>query len=594
MDSLLRYPFDPLAIIRKKKSLKRALLEKNGLLDKRVAILGGSTTFEIKEILELFLLDLGIRPTFYESEYNKFYEDVVFPNPELEAFAPDVAFIHTTQANVTRWPAPGMAETEVDALYEAECAKLAAVWDGLREKYGCAVIQNNFDLPPVRPLGNLDCVNHAGRTRLVLRLNEAIAARARADKAFCVHDINHLSAFMGLEKWYDPQFWYAYKYALSYEAIPTFCHNLAAIIGALWGKNKKCLVLDLDNTLWGGVIGDDGVNGIQLGTETAQAEAYSDFQGYLKELKARGVMLTVCSKNEPESAREGLGHPDAVLREDDFTMIKANWMPKPDNIQEIIATINIGIDSAVFVDDNPAEREIVRSQLPLVAVPEMGNDVARYIRILEGCRYFETVSLSEDDLKRVAYYAANAKRQDVQSRFENYGDFLRSLEMTAEIRPFEDVYLDRITQLTNKTNQFNLTTRRYTMAEITAVAASDAHVAIYGRLVDKFGDNGLIAVVIGAQRGDALHIDLWLMSCRVLKRNMEQAMFDSLVRRARERGVRTIHGHYYATPKNKMVAGHYESLGFSLAARAGNGDSEWIFTIPDDFTNTNDIIQVTE
>jgi len=370
---------------------------------------------------------------------------------------------------------------------------------------------------------------------------------------------------------------------------------VANIIKAIFGKNKKALALDLDNTLWGGIVGDDGVENLEIGKETAEAMAYFEFQQYVKAHKDLGVLLTVCSKNEEENALAGLSHPEGMLRPDDFVAIKANWLPKDKNIVDTAEELNILSEAFVFVDDNPAEREIVRGQLGGTAVPEIG-EVTDYIRVLDRSGYFETVTLSEDDLKRNDMYRANAQRAKAQSRFADYHDYLLSLEMTAEIGDFSPLYLQRITQLTNKSNQFNLTTKRYTAEQMEAVYNSDEYIRLYGKLYDKFGDNGVVAVTIGKTDSEdkgRLDIELWLMSCRVLKRDMELAMLDSLVEQAKKRGIREIYGHYYPTAKNKMVAGLYESFGFEKISQDEEGNTAWRLLV-EGYEDKNTVIKVKE
>jgi FkbH-like protein len=328
------------------------------------------------------------------------------------------------------------------------------------------------------------------------------------------------------------------------------------------------------------VVGDDGVAGLKLGPETALAESYLAFQSYVKELKARGILLAVCSKNEELAALEGLRHPDGVLRPEDFAVIKSNWSPKHENIKEIAETLNIGLDSLVFLDDNPVERDIVRQHLPQVLVPEVGADPSQFAPILELSGCFEVLSVSDDDLQRNRYYVDNRARQELTAGFKDYDEFLNSLDMEAEVKPFAPIYLDRITQLTNKTNQFNCTTRRYTRAEIEQIAVDPSYIHLYGRLKDKFGDNGLISVVLGQIEGDSLHILLWLMSCRVLKRGMEETMMDMLEQHCRVRGVRRIVGLYLPTAKNAMVAGLYGQLGFEEIDEVPSGATTWHFQVP--------------
>jgi FkbH-like protein len=337
-------------------------------------------------------------------------------------------------------------------------------------------------------------------------------------------------------------------------------------------------VLDLDNTCWGGVIGDDGLDGIQIGTETAVAEAYTAFQQYAKDLKDRGITLAVCSKNDFANAKEGFSHPDSILKFEDFTSFKANWDPKSHNIVDIAKEINIGIDALVFIDDNPVEREIVSSQVPHVSVPDIGDDITQYIDYIDKSGYFEPIALLEDDTMRNKYYEDNKKRLEEETQFQSYDEFLESLDMSGEIKAFSPVYLDRITQLTNKTNQFNLTTKRYTFAEIEEMSNSDKYITLYGKLSDKFGDNGLISIVIGELKERTCHIDLWLMSCRVLKRGMEEAMLDSLVSECQKSNIKTILGYYYKTKKNSMVLDLFEKFGFELKEQNGD-DSVWELNI---------------
>ena len=584
---LLRYPFEVAEILRRKKSLKRELLKRHELIEKRIAILGGSTTAEIREILELFLLDIGIKPAFYESGYNRFFEESVFENKALADFKPDVFYIHTTNVNVTAFPAAHDSAEIVAAKLKAEVARFETIWDKLKATYGCTIIQNNFELPHARSLGNLDCSDIHGKSRFIAELNAEFARHSANGRLLLINDINYLSAWFGLHRWHDRTAWFSYKYALSYDAIPLLAHNVARIIGALYGRSRKCLILDLDDTLWGGVAGDVGIEGIQIGKESAVAEAYMEFQTYVKELKERGVILAICSKNDHEVAMNALSHPSGVLRADDFASIKATWDPKHLRIEEIARELNLGRDSMVFVDDNPAEREIVRTHFPEVLIPELGGDVTRFVEILDQERFFEPLAVSADDLKRTEYYRSNRERQQFEAQAADYGDYLDSLAMVAEIKPFDGAHTERITQLINKTNQFNLTTKRCSLAEVAAMNGNPHLLTLYARLADKFGDNGLVSVVVGTIGSEVLHIDLWLMSCRVMKRELELAVFDEVVVHCVRRGVRSIMGYYYRTPKNSLVAGHYESLGFTKISSNDAGDSQWEYAIPADYQVKN-------
>ena len=448
------------------------------------------------------------------------------------------------------------------------------MWSSLSEKFGCVIIQNNFELPGERLLGNREAGCAFGRVDFITRLNVKLYDYAREHGNFYIHDINYLSASYGLDRWHELRHWHLYKYAMSVSAIPEFAYSLSNIICSVMGRNKKVLALDLDNTLWGGVIGDDGQSGIEIGSETSEGQSYLRLQKYIKAHKELGVLLTVCSKNDPENALEGLNHPDGVLKPSDFAAIKANWNEKSLNLEDTARELNLLPESFVFVDDNPAERDIVRAQAPEVTVIDF-DDPEECIRALDRCGYFEVTSLSADDAKRGEMYAANAQRAAAEKKFASYDEFLESLEMHAVIGDFDPVHIPRITQLTNKSNQFNCTTKRYTQAEMEAAAASADHIRLCGRLADKFGDNGIVSVVIGEKRGASLHIDLWLMSCRVLKRGMEYAMINRLVEEAQKAGITEIFGYYYPTKKNAMVAKLYEEFGFAQADTDGSGNTVW-------------------
>ena len=587
----LEYPFDSEYIIKKKKSIKRSLLaDGSKRLKKKVAVFGGSTTNAIVDYLELFLLDQGIEPEFYQSEYAQYWQDAMFPGEELLSFSPDIVFIHTTSRNITAFPTTSDTKETVDKLLDAEYSKYVQMWQKIRETYHCPIIQNNFEMPYYRLMGNKDCSDYRGRLNFASRLNDRFYSYADENEGFYINDINFISASYGLRRWSDPSYWNMYKYAMCFEAIPEFSFNLSNIIKSVFGKNKKVLALDLDNTLWGGVVGDDGVDGIQIGQETGVSQSYYEFQSYVSSLRSLGVVLTVCSKNEHENAIDGLNHPEGALRPDDFIIIKANWENKDRNIIETAAELNVLPDSIVFADDNPAEREIVRAQIPGIAVPEM-DSVENYIINLDRGGYFEVTSFSADDLKRNEMYKANAERAAAVASFADYNEYLLSLDMNAVIDDFIPVYLQRITQLTNKSNQFNVTTKRYTTAEMEAVAQSDEYIRLYGKLADKFGDNGVVSVVIGHKNGDTLDMELWLMSCRVLKGDMEFAMLDRLVERCREQGISKIKGYYYPTAKNKMVKDLYGKFGFEKLSEDEDGNSVWELSVSD-YEIRNKVIKV--
>ena len=591
----LEYPFDPEWILKKKKALKRELLQntQQTFLEKKIAILGGSTTRDIRDILELFLLNYGIRPCFYESEYNQYYADGMFPNPALEEFHPDILYIHTSNRNIEQYPSLEDDRTLVTQKLQAEYERFQALWEHLHAVYGCPVIQNNFEPPLYRLLGNRDASDHRGRWNYIQRLNQMFYEYADTHQGFYIHDICYEAADYGLERWSDPFYWNMYKYAMCVPAIPYTAFQLARIIKSIFGRNKKVLNLDLDNTLWGGVIGDDGPENIEIGQETSLGQTYAEFQDYLKQHKKLGVLLSVNSKNNEEMALSGLERVDSVLKREDFVVFRANWEPKSHNLYATAEELKLLPESFVFVDDNPAEREIVRQEVPGAAVPEI-TKVEEYIRVLDRSGFFEVTNFSEDDLKRNEMYLANEQRNRMQKNFSDYGDYLCSLEMKAQIGAFAPAYFSRIAQLTNKSNQFNLTTHRYSQSEIEQIAADPQYLTLCGRLEDKFGDNGVVSIVIGRKEKDVLQIELWLMSCRVLKRDMEYAMMDTLVKQCRDCGIRQIYGYFYPTAKNAMVKDFYALQGFEKLEEDVDGNAKWSFRIPEQYTLKNQVITVME
>lgn len=592
ISNVLSYPFDANYILSKKKKIKKALLEENKIfVEKRIAILGGSTTNNIKLILELFLLNYGIKPEFYESEYNMYYEDAMFPNEKLQNFNPDIIYIHTTNRNITMYPTLSDDAETINSMISDEMKKFHGIWERLEEVYHCPIIQNNFEMPFYRLLGNKDASDIHGAVNFITRLNMEFYEYAQIHDNFYICDINYISADYGLREWSDPFYYHMYKYALNVQAIPYLSFNVANIIKSLLGKNKKGFVLDLDNTLWGGVIGDDGVDNIILGPEESEGQVYSEFQRYIKAHKQLGVILNINSKNEYENAISGLRHPDSEFTKDDFIVIKANWEPKDKNLLEISNELNLLPESFVFVDDNPAERHIVSEQLEGVCAPDIG-EVHHYIQNIDRNGFFELTTISQDDMKRNEMYKENAKRVQLQASFANYGEYLTSLEMKATIKPFESIFMARIAQLTNKSNQFNLTTRRYIQTEIEAIASDSAYITLYGKLQDKFGDNGVVSVVIGHVIGEECHIDLWIMSCRVLKRDMEFAMMDELVMHCQKQNVKRIIGYYYPTAKNNMVRDFYGVQGFTKIEENEKGDTKWSFEISSNYEQKNHYIKV--
>lgn len=572
---VFEYPIDSSILLRRKKQIYRKLLDMYpNPLNKKIAILGGSTTNEVADQLELFLLNYGIQAEFYQSEYAQYWQEAMFGTPELDEFHPDIIYIHTTWRNIEVFPTTGDSLEEIEDILTAEYIRFEQMWEALTIKFSCPIIQNNFERPNYRLMGNRDIWDPHGRSNFISRLNQMFYDYAIKHEEFYINDIDYLSADYGLSAWEDVFSWHMYKYAMCLNAIPILASSLANIIKSLYGYNKKVLVLDLDNTLWGGVIGDEGVNNIVIGPELPEGQVYAEFQSYCKNLKQIGVVLAVDSKNDEINALEGLNHPEGILRPTDFVSIKANWENKDQNLKSIASELDLSVESFVFVDDNPAERAIVASQIPGVAAPLL-EGVENYVKTLDHSGYFETTILSKEDLEKTEMYHAKEKAVQSMAAYADYGEYLESLEMVVTVQNFESVYIQRIAQLTNKTNQFNLTTLRCSEEEIRSISENPDYLCLCGRLKDKFGDNGVVTVVAGERKGTILHLHLWLMSCRVLKRGVENAMMDCLAEEAAMYGITNIVGYYYPTDKNGMVENFYEDMGFQQKRKDKSGKTIW-------------------
>ena len=455
---------------------------------------------------------------------------------------------------------------------------LKQIRDGFRLNCGAISIVQTLAMPPRSLMGNMDGQMDGLLRKEIANFNAQTLAMTSSDSDVAL-DIANIVEQVGTQNWFDERQWLMARIPMANEYIPLYGEHLARLIAACRGKTRKCLVLDLDNTLWGGVIGDDGMEGIVIGQGNPMGEAHLALQKYAQELKSVGILLAVCSKNEESIAREVFReHPDMLLREDDFVAFSANWENKASNIKNIAATLNIGLDSIVFVDDNPAEREIVRTFLPQVAVPELPEDPAMFPRTLSAAGYFEMVNFNPEDAMRTQQYVANKQRDQALNASGGVEEFLRSLNMKMTISPFDKLGRKRITQLINKTNQFNLNTRRHTEGEVAAFEESEEFHALQVRLTDRFGDNGMVSVVICQKQQEVWDIQNWLMSCRVIKRRAEDAICDELVRQAIEAGATTLRGTYYPTERNLLVKNHYQDMGFTKDA-SENDREVWTLVV---------------
>jgi FkbH-like protein len=509
-----------------------------------------------------------------EGEYGRSLDDALNPASRIRSSRPDGVLLALDYRDLHLDIAvadPKAAAKRVNAAF----LHLQTIAENLRPSLKGPLLLQTV-VPPVEPLfGSLDIAEAGSTHAMVAALNERIA-RWTAETDNVLVDAARLANAVGLQSWHDPAQWHAAKLPFAPDLVPLYADLISRTVAAIRGKTRKCLVLDLDNTLWGGVIGDDGPEGIRLGQGSAEGEAYLAIQRAALEYRARGIVLAVSSKNDEAVAREPFRtHPEMLLKEDHIAVFQVNWQDKASNLQAIAERLNIGIDSLVFLDDNPFEREQVRRELPLVAVPELPAEPALYPIALMWAGYFEAVTISTEDRRRADFYQANATRTAALAGSSDIDAYLRSLDMLCTIRRFDRIGRARITQLINKSNQFNLTTRRYTEHEVAAMEGAPDKFTMQVRLADKFGDNGMISVIVFEKSGDAWINDTWLMSCRVLGRRVEEAALAYVCGAAKAQGAKQLIGRYLPSPKNRMVANHYGSLGFNKIKESSDGGTVW-------------------
>ncbi len=492
----------------------------------------------------------------------------------LHSFGPTTVLFAQDARHITAGCEVGQSESATSILLREKISKLEDCWSLARDKLNCIVLQQTF-LPSMPTLlGNNEHRLPGSPNWFIKLLNMNIRDAADRNGIHLV-DAEARAAQDGVRSWWVPVIWYRAKQEISPLAAPVYGDLVACVIASQLGKSFKCLVMDLDNTLWGGVVGDDGVEGIILGQGSALGEAFVRFQEYARELSKRGVILAVCSKNDETNARDPfLRHPEMVLRSADIACFVANWHDKAANIRQIATDLNIGLDAIVFLDDNPFERELVRRELPVVAVPEVTDDPALFAQCLADAGYFEGLNVTAEDLDRVAQYQLNRERAELKAQSSDLGSYLRTLEMKLLWRPFDRMGLDRIVQLINKTNQFNLTTRQYTEADVVNMMDDPSVLGLQLRLLDRYGDNGIIAIVIGKlNKRQEFVIDTWVMSCRVLGRQVEDATLSIIVTEAQELKAIRIVGEFRPTKKNSIVRALYDKLGFTRVNTDANGCS---------------------
>jgi len=509
--------------------------------------------------------------------YGQVMQQALDPTSEVNRFEADAVLLYLDHRFFPRPQELGSA-TAMQAAVEQAIHQTNSLRSALR-RTGASVIVTTL-APPSCPLfGHLDA-RVAGTERAFAQAYNAALIQSLEHTPDVLLDVASLAEAVGLAAWHDAPQWLLAKIPFSMDCVPLFADHVARVVASLRGKARKCLVLDLDNTVWGGVVGDDGIDGIEIGNGSATGEAHLELQRSALALRQRGIVLAVSSKNNDDTARKPFReHPDMLLREEHIAVFQANWQDKASNLVAIAKTLNIGLDALVFLDDNPAERALVRQTLPQVAVPELPKDPAFFPHMLLHAGYFEALAFSEEDRLRAGQYQANGIRAALEQASADLPTYLRSLQMVIHFAPFNAMGRARIAQLINKSNQFNLTTRRYSEADVEAMQNDPTLFTLQVRLTDKFGDNGMISVIICRPLDGNWQIDTWLMSCRVLKRSVELAVLNEIMAAAQANGIQKVLGIYRPTDKNELVRDHYRDLGFTCIRTADDGSSEWVLDV---------------
>ncbi len=540
-----------------KKNLKKTTL---GMPTLKVALLGDTATQLLATAIKGMGVDRGYNISLFEAEFNQVERQFLDPTSDLYGFDADYIVVYQSSHKLGEEHSQKNSQ-EQEKLADDRLAFVEQICQSAKAK----IIYLNYAQLEDTVFGSYANKVEASFTYQVRKLNFRLMNLSQQYQNLFVCDIDCLQSKLGRDMMFAPNMYVSTEIILSMQAIPYVASRIMDIICAVQGKFKKCLILDLDNTVWGGVIGDDGLEGIQLGHGLGIGKAFTEFQMWVKKLKQRGIIICVASKNNEETAKEPFEkHPDMVLKLDDIAVFQANWETKVDNIRTIQSILNIGFDSMVFLDDNPFERNIVRENIPEITVPELPENPEFYLEYLYSLNLFETASYSNLDKDRTKQYQVEAKRVSLSKTFTNEADFLKSLNMVSVVSGFTKFNTPRVAQLSQRSNQFNLRTVRYTDADIEALANDPNVIDLSFTLEDKFGDNGLIAVVIMKPLDkETLFVDTWFMSCRVLKRGMENFTLNTMVEKAKAAGYKKIIGEYLPTPKNKMVENHYTGLGFT-------------------------------
>lgn len=586
LDRLAQYELDYVQAIQFDRAVRQvAETALNGAPRCRLAVLSSTTVDHLVPALTVAGFRYGMLVDTYVPTFGQYRQEILNPKSGLSRFKPDFVLFSLSARDLLSSVAISADESALDRQVGEYLADLASLWHVVRQNLGATILQQTFLNVGATLFGGLDRRLATSPTQIVRRLNQQMLDTIASDEAIIL-DLDRAVERQGLDFWFDEARWLQAKIEISPVASMRYGDLTLQLIAAQRGLSRKCLVLDLDNTLWGGVVGDDGIDNLVIGEGSSLGEAFLSFQRYAKQLKERGILLAVCSKNDKETAESVfLNHPEMVLRLEDIAAFVANWEDKATNLLRIAEQLNLGTDSLVFVDDNPAERELVRQQLPAVAVPEVPDDPTRFVECISNAGYFESISFTGDDLQRAEQYASNAQRKTLELSSQSLDDYLASLKMEMTAGPFAAIDIPRISQLINKTNQFNTTTHRQTIDEVRSVASNSANLTLQVRLTDRFGDSGLIsAVIMKPQQSspDTYEIETWVMSCRVFGRQLEHEITNSLVATTKAAGARRLVAAYKPTKKNSLIRDLFADLGFkpvSSPPADADGETNWILDL---------------
>jgi FkbH-like protein len=547
----------------------------SGARQVRLALLADCSTQHFLPLLKALFRRVGIEVELFEGGFDAIDLEVRNPQSPLYLFAPDfVAVINSIQSLRDRL----YRTRDREGFVEEVRAQTIEIWNCVQQHSNAVIVQSNFVAPIERVFGNYDLQIPTSIQSVAHRLNNCLVEDIRNARNVILNDVNALASWIGRQTWFDERFWSIAKSFCGLSCLPFVARNIVDIVAASKGRAMKCLVLDLDNTVWGGVVGDDGPFGIRIAAH-GDGEPFYRFQCYLRELKNRGVLLAVCSKNEYSNAIKPFeDNPEMVLKLGDIAAFVANWDNKADNIRAIRDSLNIGLDSMVFLDDNPFERNLVRTLLPEVVVPELPEDAADYVKALCELNLFEAISFTEEDSRRSELYKQDAQRRLVESTASSLEEYLERLEMRIDVGRFTPPLIDRITQLFQRSNQFNLTTHRYNSSECAQMMNDlEGCVPLYASLQDRFGDHGLISIVVLRPDFDhgALEISDWLMSCRVLSRGVEEFLMNCVADECVRLGLKRLTGRYIPSAKNAMVKNFFANFGFLKVAEDQDGVAHW-------------------